>query len=108
MANYKSNDVTRIYLVVRLLLLFVLCNVDYKLASCEEKISDSKMNGTLHLETLVLVELICHLHITATVMIVTLSCQRLECLTDNAEMFVCSETLRGFRKKCNKKQNLQT
>ena len=71
MINYKSNDVKRIYHVVGLLLLFVFCNVGYKLAFHKEKISGSKMNRTLHLETLVLVELICHLHITATVMIMT-------------------------------------
>jgi len=64
------------------------------------------MKSTLNLETLVLVELICHLYVTTTSVIVTLCCQRLECLTDDVEMFVCTETFRNFRKKCNEKTEL--
>ena len=48
----------------------MLCNADYKLAFCEDRISDSDMKSTLLLEILVLVELICQAHITATLVFV--------------------------------------
>jgi hypothetical protein len=43
-----------------LLLLFVLCNADYKLAFCEDRILDSDMKSTLHVATLVLIERVRH------------------------------------------------
>jgi hypothetical protein len=82
-------------------ILFVLCSLDYKLAFCEDKISDSKIKGTLYLATLVVVELICHLYITAITMIIVFVSSQAG-VSDNIEMFICSETFRSYRKNVTK------